>query len=242
MAEMFPFQLKRVVAAERELARRADLVLTSSHLLEQKIQRYKPTTVRRLPNGLDLPRFSHQMQMPPGWTTLRRPILGYFGDMRDKIFDITMVANMAKFHPEWSIVLVGPITKTLRVKIDEAPVRLIGSVSYDEAPAYIRAFDVALNPLLQSSLTRAMNPLRIYEYLACGLPIISTPIPDLDIFGDLVIQVSGADRFNFAVHAALEEGKQRAAQRQQAAMQFTWDNLFAQVNALFETTLGDRNQ
>jgi glycosyltransferase involved in cell wall biosynthesis len=175
--------------------------------------------------------------MPPGFSSLRHPILGYFGDMRDKIFDITLVTNLAKFHPEWTVVLVGPITKSLVAKIDDAPVRLIGPVSYDDAPAYLRAFDIAINPLVQNVVSRSMNPLRIYEYLACGLPVVSSPIPDLEIFGDLVIQVSGADRFSFAVHAAMQDGKRRATRRQQAAMQFTWDRLFTQVKALLESNV-----
>ena len=126
------------------------------------------------------------------------------------------------------------------MKIDDAPLHLVGTVGHDDVPTYLRAFDVALNPIVQSAASRATNPKKIYEFFACGLPVISTPIPDLDVFGDLVIQVNGADRFSFAVHAALEEGRQRSAQRQQAAAQFNWNRLYAQVESKLETILAER--
>lgn len=240
MPEAYPFEQKRVLAAEGALMRRADIVLCLSHLLEQKMLRYKRPTVFHLPNGLDLDRFARPSQTPPELASLRRPILGYVGNMQEKFFDITLVANLAKSHPEWSIVLVGAVTKSLVVKIDDAPLHLVGLVSHDDVPAYMRAFDVALNPVISSAVTRASNPKKIFEYLACGLPVISTPIPDLDVFGDLVIQVNGGDRFSFAVHAALEEGRQRAAQRQQAVFPYDWTRLLSQVENKLEQLIAQR--
>ena len=89
--------------------RRANLVLCASHLLEQKMLRYNRPTVHHLPNGLDTGSFCAPLQPPLELASLRHPILGCMGDMREKVFDVTLAANLAKSHPEWSVVLVGPI-------------------------------------------------------------------------------------------------------------------------------------
>ncbi len=180
-SDVYPYQHKQVLAAENALVKRANIILTISQLLEQKLQRYKCSNIHRLPNGLDLARFAHASKMPPQMSALRHPILGFLGDMPEKVFDVTLVANMAKSHPEWRVVLVGPIAPSFVTKIDDAPLHLLGPVAYDEVPAYLRAFDVGLIPLLENGVTRAMNPMKIYEYLACGLPVISSPIPDMEI-------------------------------------------------------------
>lgn len=240
LPELYPHQAKRLLAAETPLVKRADIIFAASHLLERKLQRYGRTDITYLPNGLSLDRFSRPTSKPLEFNSVRRPIIGFLGAMQEKIFDMTLVANMAKSHPEWSVVLVGPIDKTLLPKIDDAPILLAGQVSYDDVPAYLRSFDVGIMPFFGNAYTRAINPLKIYEYLACGLPVVSTPSPELEVFGDLVTQVSGPDRFSFAIHAALEEGRQRGALRQQTAAQHNWDRRFAQVEAMLQNKLAER--
>jgi len=240
LPEAYPMLSRQLQAAETLLMKRADAALASSHLVERKLLRYNRQIVYYMPNGLDIDRFSRPTQIPEELSQLPRPIVGYLGTMKEKIFDMTLVANLTKSHPEWSTVLVGPVDRALIGKIDDAPLHLTGPVSYEDAPAYLRAFDIALIPFIESAATRAMNPLKVYEYLACGLPVISSPMPDLDVFGELVTQVTGQDKFSFAAHAAISEGRSRAAQRQQAAAQFNWDRHFTQLNKLLDHLTAQR--
>ena len=238
--ELYPYQSAKLLAAETALMRRADVALAVSHLLEHKLLRYGRPIVQHMPNGLGLDRFARPSSLPLELANLHRPIIGYLGAMRENVFDMTLVAGMAKSHREWSLLLAGPIDRELMGRIDDAPLHLAGQVPYDDVPGWLRACDVGIIPYIESAATRAMNPHKIYEYLACGLPVISSPLPELDVFGDLVIQAAGPDRFSFAVHAALEEGRQRAAQRQQAAAPHNWDRRFAQITSLLDNALKAR--
>jgi glycosyltransferase involved in cell wall biosynthesis len=235
---LHPARARQLQAAEDALLRRADVVVATSQALVQKLHNRGRTAVHYIPNGLELDRFAGEHAMPDALARLPRPIVGVLGQMLPNVVDLELVIELAKTHPEWSVVLVGPIEPSMAKRLADAdsPVHCTGPVRYEQVPAYLQAFDVALIPFLESPLTRAIHPLKVYEYLYCGLPVVSTRLPELDQFGDLVLQASGFVNFSAAVNYALDEGTSRANARRQAAREHSWDARFAQVTAL----LGDR--
>ncbi|MGC9359915.1 MAG: glycosyltransferase family protein [Anaerolineae bacterium] len=119
--------------------------------------------------------------------------------------------------------------------------RFLPGVSYDRVPETIAAFDVCLLPRKQSDLTRHMDPIKIYEYLSLGKPVVASPMPALDRYADLIYQADGVDEFEAAIEVALSEPEQQgSAERRQArravAKANTWDQRVAQIlEALRET-------
>ncbi len=235
---LHPSRARQLQAAEDALVQRADAVLATSRALVEKLHARGCVNVHYVPNGIDFDRFAGAHEQPTAIAPLPRPVIGFLGSMLANVFDLELVLRLAAAHPEWSVTLVGPMDSALAARAQGTPVRLIGPVDYAAVPACLRAFDVALVPFHESALTRAINPLKVYEYLACGLPVVSTPLPELDGFGDLVTQVTGARTFDAAVVAALAEGRSRADVRATAAAEHDWHRRFTRVTAILAAVQG----
>jgi len=134
------------------------------------------------------------LQPPAGMTDLPRPVLGVIGGINAKL-DLTLLAKLAERRPVWSLALVGPLSYGL----DDGQVtrlralrnvHFLGPVPPERVPATIAACDVCLIPYRLNEQTRHVNPLKVYEYLAAGKPVVGTALPELGQFGGSV-KVSG---------------------------------------------------
>ncbi|MEG3072228.1 MAG: glycosyltransferase [Candidatus Syntrophopropionicum ammoniitolerans] len=118
---------------------------------------------------------------PPELQTLQGPVVGYVGAI-SAWFDQEMLAAAAHAHPEWSFVLVGPVDTDVSL-LDSLPnVRLTGHKPYSVLPAYLKGFDVTVIPFKINALTTGVNPVKLYEYLAAGRPIVSSDLPEVRAF------------------------------------------------------------
>ena len=204
----FKFAPPRLLELERELFDAADLVFTGGYsLYEAKKDRHP--NVHPFPSSVDRAHFVQARAVdaaPDDQAPIDRPRLGFFGVV-DERMDLDLLAALADAHPEWSIVVVGPV-----VKIDpaELPVRAnihyLGGKSYAELPVYLGGWDVALMPFAIDESTRFISPTKTPEYLAGGRPVVSTPITDvIRHYGDLagVFIADGAPAFIRACEQAL---------------------------------------
>ena len=171
---------------EQELLELVDgSAYTSRDLLQRKSQN-RPNLY--LPHGVDFEHFAGtgtSETIPEKIASLPKPIIGFFGTI-DTWVDIAVIATLAKRFPQFSFVIVGRSAISLDVLHGLKNVYLLGPVPYTELPSYARCFDVGLIPFMLNDLTKAVNPLKLMEYFALGLPVISTRLPDiLDVPGPL---------------------------------------------------------
>lgn len=227
-----------ILERERQLIQRVDVVfVTAPSLLERK-GRYNPRTYL-VPNAVDFDAFAEALAhpaVPPDLEALPRPRIGYVGAVNDKV-DFGLLRDLAERRRDWSVVLVGPWAVredadayALR---DGESVHLLGKRDVAQVPYYVAGLDVCLMPYKLNEWTQHINPLKMYEYLAAGRPVVSTPIPAVAAFAELVSVAEGADAFVEAVEKALaEDSAERREARIRAASQHTWD---ARVELISET-------
>lgn len=219
---------------ERKLMAAADLVVADGILLyEERVRRHP--FVYRIPSGVNPE--SQADATPAAWSArLARPVIGYMGTVDHRI-DPGLLAAAARAHPEWSIAVVGPVVD---IDVGELSaldnVTLLGPVPISQVPDALAAFDVALMPYADIAMTRYTYPAKLHQYLAAGLPIVSTPLPDLDEFDDLVVQAGDAPSFVGSIERALGTPP-RADERRAVAARHTWEARAEAVSAAIEAHL-----
>jgi glycosyltransferase involved in cell wall biosynthesis len=141
-------------------------------------------------------------------------------------------------RPDWSFVLVGPVDTDVSSLESLANVHLSGRVSYQELPAVAAGFAVALIPFQLNEMTRSVNPLKLMEYLACGLPVVSTPLPEVLKFAGTVYIADSADGFAREIDLALaEDSPEKRQARLEVARQFSWESVAETLSAAIESAL-----
>jgi glycosyltransferase involved in cell wall biosynthesis len=217
---------------EAELCRRADLVVTTSQTLCEARRAWNPHT-HWLPNGVDFDHFSTPAVPGPELSVLPRPVIGFVGGISQWV-DVSLLATLAEARPDWSIVLVGPIG----MGIDIAPLRhhanvhLLGPRPYDRLPAYLAGMDVALIPFRQDPVTYHADPIKAYEYLAAGVPVVATDLPALRRLQHVVRLAASPAAFIQQVEAAMHAGRLAGcAERQAEAARHSWSSRFERLAA-----------
>src|ERR687898_1709830 len=190
---------------EARLLSEVDLVFTGGPTLYRQRRDMHPS-VHCFPSGVEAAHFASTTKaLPPEELAHRhRPILGYYGVIDERL-DLDLLAEISDLRPHWTIALIGPVTK-----IDETtiPVRSnivrFGQQAYDDLPAFLACFDVALMPFARNEATRAISPTKTLEYLAGGKPVVSTPITDvIALYGDAVEIATTGQEFVAAAESVL---------------------------------------
>jgi glycosyltransferase involved in cell wall biosynthesis len=172
---------------EEKLFQDSDFVVVSAQkLLEDKKKFNKNTFLIR--HGTDWNHFrtatTKELPMPKEMIDLPRPIIGFHGLLADWV-DFEGIKKVAEHFKDGSVVLVGKIAVDAEKKVrilDGIPnIHFVGRRPYEELPAYCKAFDVGINPFIINDLTLAANPLKVREYLAAGLPVVSSDLPEVRI-------------------------------------------------------------
>jgi glycosyltransferase involved in cell wall biosynthesis len=214
-----------VTELERILLDQADLILVSSlALLGDKHGR--KTQPHLLPHGVDFEHFHSAAEplgpMPEDLKGLPRPIFGFFGLLAPWV-DFNLLEHLGRAFSSASVLLIGP--KWGNCKVPSLPnLHWLGSRSYDDLPRYGAHFDVALIPFHHNRLTSYANPLKLLEYMALGLPIVSTPLPDLSRFAEEVFEAGSPEEFVSKAELALARCTPEHRRRRYAlAAQETWE-------------------
>lgn len=200
-----------ILDLEADLLRKSDLVIVSADKLYETKSKYNPRTVV-VRHGVDFHHFRKALDpatvVPPEVANLPKPVIGFFGLIADWV-DVELMAEVAKAYPHGSLVVLGKATTDVSVLKALPNVHLLGRKPYADLPAYCKAFQVGLNPFRINELTLAANPLKVREYLAAGLPVVATNIPEVAILGTCRVADTHAD-FTRQVGEALEEPGPRA--------------------------------
>jgi uncharacterized SAM-binding protein YcdF (DUF218 family) len=197
------------VGSEEQLFREVDLVFVTSEQLRVRAAAFSQH-VHLFPFGVSFAKFERvrQSETPPpaDLAGLRRPIVGYVGGVHRWI-DFELLAETAKLMPEVSFAVVGPVQTDVSA-LDGLPnVHLLGKKEHDQVPAYIKGFDVGIVPYRLADYTANVYPTKLNEYLAMGLPVVASDLPEIRRFnhdhGAVVRIASGADAFARELRAAL---------------------------------------
>lgn len=221
-----------LAALERELLDKSGLVIVSSAALHESKRRRNPNTVL-VRHGVNWTHFRRALDphttAPPDVAALPGPILGYFGLIADDWVDLALLAHVARRLPHASIVLIGKVTMDVSVLKQFSNIHLLGHRPYESLPAYCKSFDAALIPFPVTEVTRNANPLKAREYMAAGLPVISTALPEVEVLGGCRIG-HDADGFVAQIEAALAEPGPSAA-RSDSVRDQSWEARLAEISA-----------
>ena len=200
---------KQVLEDEEALCRSADLVITTSTALQKAKRPWNPNTLM-VPHGVDFSHFSRavfeELPCPKDISTIDTPRIGFFGLIRDWV-DIDLIAAVARKRPMWNFILIGDADSSVDIeKYRQLPnMHFLGRRPYQQLPAYCRYLDIGLIPFKINRLTTAVNPIKLREYLAAGLPVISTPLPEVKLYAELIHVADSAEGFESAVIKCLAE-------------------------------------
>jgi len=202
-----PDGLKKI---EDDLFQRADLVIVSAEKLLESKRHLNPNT-HLIRHGTDWDHFRKALypetMIPREIADLPRPIIGFHGLLADWV-DYDLLRKVAEHFSKGSVVLVGKVAVDAEQKIKKldgvSNIHLLGRKGYSELPAYCKGFDVALNPFAINELTLAANPLKVREYLAAGLPVVSTDIPEVRVLPDVLVGTDHDD-FILQIESAIAE-------------------------------------
>jgi glycosyltransferase involved in cell wall biosynthesis len=197
-----------LIALETELLSRADLVFTGGESLFEA-KRNRGRRVHAFPSSVDVAHFSKARSAQPepaDQAGIPHPRLGFFGVI-DERMDTSLLADVAVMRPGWHLVILGPCVKIDAALLPAHPnIHYLGMKTYDELPAYLAGWDVALLPFARNGSTQFISPTKTPEYLAAGCPVVSTSVRDvIRPYGEqnLVAIADTAAQFVEAIEAAL---------------------------------------
>ncbi|MDQ2656469.1 MAG: glycosyltransferase family 1 protein [Bacteroidota bacterium] len=177
----FKFAPQSLKDREKELLKKADLVFAGGYSLYEAKKNRHPD-VHAFPSSIDVGHFNKARIYtadPVDQESIPHPRIGYFGVI-DERMDLVLIEGIARRKPDWHIVMVGPVVKISPDTLPKLPnIHYLGLKSYDELPAYISGWDIAMLPFAHNESTRYISPTKTPEYLAAGKPVISTPIIDV---------------------------------------------------------------
>ena len=222
--------LRRLTTAQDgALCRRADAVIVCSQKLFD-MKRGLTSSLHLIPNGVDTSHYQHVLDtalpLPPLAVHWPHPVLGYTGTIHPDRVDVGLVEALARGFVHGTVALVGP---NLLSAGDEARlkalgnVQITGAVPYAQVPDYMRAFDVCITPHRMTPFTESLNPIKLWEYLAGGKPIVSTDVAGFRDYPHLVRLAASPDAFVAACRDALREPAATGLTSQAEAHKHTWD-------------------
>ena len=240
---------RQLLQRESALLALADLVFTGGPSLYEA-KRHRHASVHCLPSSVDTAHFeqalergnSHRLQ-----AAISGPRLGFYGVI-DERFDTALIAAMADAHPEWHIVLVGPVVKIDPAALPQRPnIHYLGQQSYQALPHFLAGWDVCLLPFALNEATRFISPTKVLEYMAAELPVVSTAITDVvQPYGDVVAIGRDHGEFIACCQAALAltpaQRADMAAHMRAVACRSSWDDTAERMDALMAAVPANRSR
>jgi UDP-galactopyranose mutase len=228
---------------ERRLLARADLVFTGGRSLYEA-KRGKHPAVHCLPSSIDVKHFAQSrsgMPAPPALAALPRPRIGFFGVV-DERMDLDLVAALAALRPAWSFCMIGPVAKIDPASLPRAGnLHWLGPRDYRDLPAHLAQWDAGFMPFALNESTRFISPTKTPEFLAAGLPVVSTPVTDVvRDYGDPGLVDIARDAAGMAakIEAMLARPRGPWLARVDARLAAqSWDRSWARMAALLDDVL-----
>ncbi len=237
-------------ANENQLLKRASVVFTGGHSLYEAKQHQHPN-IHAFPSSIEKEHFvtaRNLSEEPADQKDIPHPRLGFYGVI-DERMDIELLGGIAEARPDWHLVIIGPVVKIDRATLPSHPnIHYLGGKSYQELPAYLAGWDIAMLPFAINESTKFISPTKTPEYLAAGKPVISTPIRDVvRPYGEkgLVRIASNASEFVICAEEILKESADITSWLEEVdafLADNSWDNTWGEMLGLIESAIEERNQ
>ena len=227
----------QLLEQEKQLMQRASLIFTGGYSLYEA-KRNRHARVFAFPSSIDFGHFAtarHPQPDPADQRMLPAPRIGFSGVI-DERFDYELLGELARRRPEWQFILLGPIVKIDQALLPHGPnVHYLGMKAYKELPAYFSNWDMAMLPFALNESTRFISPTKTPEYLAAGLPVVSTPIRDVvRTYGteEFVQIADSAQAFEAAIELALAGKSINWPAIDAFLSENSWDHTWSEMNRL----------
>ncbi len=223
-------------AAELRFAARADLVMASAPALAKRLRTISGS-VMDAPNVSDTELFSRALEpgpIDPGMAALPLPRIVFTGAIVAIKLDMPLIVELARLRPSWSFALVGPVgpgepRTDISTLAAEPNIHLLGPRTYDELPDVLRGADAGLIPYARNDLTEGIFPMKVYEYLAAGLPVIATELPALAGIADVATAPDARGIAALLDVALTEDSPDRRAERSRSAAANSWERRLEEI-------------
>ena len=231
---------------EQELLARADLVFTGGRSLYE-VKRELHPSVHPFPSSVDVAHFAAartSVAEPADQARIPGPRLGFFGVLDERL-DTELLDGIAALRPDWQIVMVGPVVKINPGDLPNRPnIHYLGTKAYEDLPAYIAGWDVAMLPFARNESTRFISPTKTPEYLAAGRPVVSTSIQDVvRPYGErgLVRIADSPEIFVAAAEAAMaEDAAERYRRCDPFLRRMSWERTWASMAGMVDEVIAAR--
>jgi glycosyltransferase involved in cell wall biosynthesis len=228
----------KILKAETDLSINCSAVITVSRKLCEKISKLNSNCFY-VPNAADFEHFSkamHIKEKPRELKLLRRPVIGFIGVVYDWI-NVDLICKLAESHPNYSILIVGPVRYGLDKLKEHANIVMAGHKKFAVLPQYLACMDVCLIPFKLNKLTLASNPIKLYEYLAAGKPVVSTALPEVRENASGLVYIAKDEKdFMWKVDEAVKEAespnKELIMRRIKFAKENSWEKRIETIEKL----------
>jgi protoporphyrinogen oxidase/glycosyltransferase involved in cell wall biosynthesis/beta-glucosidase/6-phospho-beta-glucosidase/beta-galactosidase len=234
---------KQILQRENALLRIADLVFTGGPSL-YRAKRSRHPNVHCFPSSVDIIHFEQardRSNRHPAHENIPGPRLGYYGVIDERI-DLELIDRLAEAHPQWQIVLVGPVAKISRNALPRRHnIHYVGQQPYKALPHFLAGWNVCLLPFALNESTRFISPTKTLEYMAAELPIVSTPVADVvELYGEVVSIADTPQAFIRACENALlttpEDNTQTIMRMRKLVSATSWNTTAEKMHELMQTT------
>jgi GT2 family glycosyltransferase/glycosyltransferase involved in cell wall biosynthesis len=212
-----------IIEAEKKLVQDADTLVVTAARLEEKWRKagHAPVLVRNAVDYAFYERVYRPNQLLGKEVT--HPVIGYYGGIADW-FDVELMVELARSRPQWTFVLIGGVFRVDVSALESLPnVRMPGQQPYETMPLYLYHFDVCLIPFKINAVTEATDPVKFYEYISQGKPVVATPMPELKIYESYLYLAPDATGFAECIERALaEDARETGPRRRALAREHTW--------------------
>lgn len=213
------------------LVRRVDRVIVTARRLQEQVTRVRGDDgVFYIPNGADYDHFAAEVAAPPEYAEIPAPRVVYAGSL-EPWFDLDTLAAAARARPAVSFVIIGPARIPLSAVSRLPNVHVLGPRPYDRLPGYIAHAQAGIIPFRASGQIDAVNPIKLYEYLAAGVPVVATAWAELEHLRAPVLLARSPAEFIDALDEALAGGDSAVEERRAFARQNSWAARFERVRA-----------
>lgn len=218
--------LRRLRNSERALVSHADLITYSAAEMIEDIERqHSRRDAMFLPNAVARDFIDAFDREPIHVRKNRPPTIGFIGSTSGKWFDAALVLETARACPDFEFSVIGPVDRRFaNACVHHRNITLHGYIPHEQLPGHLRRFDAAVIPFLDNEITRVVNPLKMYEYSAAGIPVIARRTRELEHHASLLYLADDREGFVASIHRALtEDNPPRRQARRQFANQNTWE-------------------
>jgi len=234
---------KDFLEAERRLIEDADAVITANRLLYEKKKPYA-RRIYQIYHGVDYDHFTKEFDkdipLPPDIKAIPKPIIAIIGAFADWM-DIDLIKFIAQTHKKWSIVSIGPVESGIDINSLSSlgNIYFLGPKVYSELPNYYRAVDVFIIPFLLNEHIKYCSPIRLYEHLASGKPVVATDFPAAREIGQglIYIALSRQDFVKKIEQALIERDTELREKRKELAKSNTWEARIEEISEIIKEVL-----